>query len=99
MRGPLRPASLSDPAPRCKLARVQVQLCKKALERLEPRSASLIEALRDREHVPAVKDCVNRCEQCERGELVAIADGTPLGAPTVDDLLASLDALAAADDV
>ena len=78
---------------------MQIHLCKKSLERLASRSASLIEALRDREHVPAVKDCLNRCERCERGELIGIADGTPFGAPSVDAFLESLDALADDDEL
>ena len=53
--------------------------------------------LRDREHSPVVKDCLNRCEGCELGGLIAIADGMPMSAPTFDAFLSDLDALAADD--
>ena len=77
---------------------MQVHLCKKSLERTPSGAAAVISALRDREHVPIVKDCLARCERCERGEAVAVVDGAPLGAPTFEALLLDLDALAADDD-
>ena len=50
---------------------VQIQLCKKSVERLPGALPSVLSALRDREHSPVVKDCLNRCEGCERGGLIA----------------------------
>jgi hypothetical protein len=76
---------------------VQIQLCKKSVERLPGALPSLLSALRDREHSPVVKDCLNRCEGCERGGLIAIADGMPMSAPTFEAFLNDLEALAAED--
>ncbi|HEY8926177.1 MAG TPA: hypothetical protein VIU64_17465 [Polyangia bacterium] len=77
---------------------MNVQLCKKSIERLPAGVPATLALLRDREHTPVLKDCLNRCQSCERGGLVAVADGTPLGAATVEALLADLDALAAEED-
>jgi hypothetical protein len=76
---------------------VRIELCKKSIERLGPDTARLLSALRDREHAPLVKDCLNRCQRCDLGFVTATADGTPLSASTADELLADLDALAAED--
>jgi hypothetical protein len=76
---------------------VQIQLCRKSVERLPGALASVLSALRDREHSPVVKDCLNRCEGCERGSLIAIADGLPMSAPTFEAFLSDLEALAAED--
>jgi hypothetical protein len=77
---------------------VQIQLCKKSVERLPAGLASVLSVLRDREHSPIVKDCLNRCEACERSGVIAIAGGMPMSAPTFDALLNDLDVLAAEDD-
>jgi hypothetical protein len=74
---------------------MQVHLCKKGLDRAPSGAAAIISAFREREHVPLVKDCINRCERCDRGEAIAVVDGAPLGAPSYDALLLDLDALAA----
>lgn len=71
-----------------------VHLCKKALDRLPDRGANLSATLREREHVPVVKDCLERCVACDRGVLVAACDGAPVSAGTADKLLATVDALA-----
>jgi len=76
---------------------VQVELCKKSIQRLTPDLAPLLSALRDREHAPVVKDCLNRCQRCDLGFVIATADGTPMSASTLDQLLDDLDALAAED--
>jgi hypothetical protein len=82
----------------CKLSSVvQIQLCKKSIERLAPGLASVISTLRDREHTPVVKDCLNRCERCDLGGVLAVADGIPMSAPTFEAFLNDLDALAADD--
>jgi len=85
-------------APSCRLAGVQIQLCKKSLERLPSGTSAVVTALRERAHTPLVKDCLNRCQRCDLGGLVAVADGTPLAAPTLEALLGDLDALAAEED-
>jgi hypothetical protein len=77
---------------------VQVELCRKSIERLGAPLAPLLSALREREHTPVVKDCLNRCQKCELGFAIATADGTPLGASSVTALLADIDALAAEDE-
>jgi hypothetical protein len=77
---------------------VQVELCRKSVERLGAPLAPLLSELRDREHTPVVKDCLNRCQKCELGFAIATADGTPLGASSVTALLADIDALAAEDE-
>ena len=76
---------------------MQIQLCKKSIERLAQGAAPVISALRDRAHVPVVKDCLNRCQRCDLGGLIAVADGTPLSVPTLEALLSDLDALEAED--
>lgn len=76
---------------------MQVELCRKSVERLGTPLAELVSALREREHTPVVKDCLNRCQKCELGFVMATVDGTPLGASNVTTLLADIDALAAED--
>lgn len=76
---------------------MQVELCRKSVERLGVPLAELVSELREREHTPVVKDCLNRCQKCELGFVMATVDGTPLGASSVTTLLADIDALAAED--
>jgi hypothetical protein len=76
---------------------VQVELCRKSVERVGAPLALLLSELREREHTPVVKDCLNRCQKCELGFAIATVDGTPLGAASVTALLADIDALAAED--
>ncbi len=76
---------------------MQVELCRKSLERLGAPLAPFLAELREREHTPVVKDCLNRCQKCELGFAMATVDGTPLGAASVTALLADIDALAAED--
>jgi len=74
---------------------VQVQLCKKSLDRLASGLASVVTTLRDRAHTPVVKDCLNRCQRCDLGDMIAVVDGAPVAAPTLEAFLSELDALAA----
>ena len=74
---------------------MQIELCRKSVERWAADLAPLLSELRDREHAPVVKDCLNRCQRCDLGFAIATADGTPLSAPNLIDLLAHIDALAA----
>ncbi len=76
---------------------MQVELCRKSVERLGAPLAPLLSALREREHTPLVKDCLNRCQKCELGFAMATVDGTPVSASSVTALLADIDALAAED--
>jgi hypothetical protein len=76
---------------------MQVELCRKSLERLGAPLAPLLSELREREHTPVVKDCLNRCQKCELGFVMATVDGTPVGATDVTALLDDIDALAAED--
>ena len=76
---------------------MQVELCRKSVERLGAPLAELVSELREREHTPVVKDCLNRCQKCELGFVMATVDGTPVGASSVTALLADIDALAAED--
>ena len=76
---------------------MQVALCRKSVARVTSDLAPLLSALREREHTPVVKDCLDRCQRCELGFVMATADGTPMSAATVSELLADLDALAAED--
>jgi len=76
---------------------MKVQLCRKGLERLGPGMEPLLDALRERELTPVVRECLSRCQECNAGQLLAIADGMPLGAANAERLLADLDELAADD--
>lgn len=75
-----------------------VELCKTALLRLGPGATTLLDALRDREHSPVIKDCLDRCESCEKGVLVAKAGPMPLSPRDAKELLSLVDAEAAEDD-
>jgi hypothetical protein len=76
---------------------VQVELCRKSVERVGAPLGPLLSELRAREHTPVVKDCLNRCQKCELGFVMATVGGTPLAASSVTALLADIDALAAED--
>ena len=76
---------------------MQIHLCKKSVDRLAGGPASVTSVLRDREHSPVIKDCLNRCERCALGGVIAIADGMPMSAATLDAFLSDLDAIAADD--
>jgi len=74
---------------------MNVQLCKKSIERLAGGMPAVITTLREREHAPLVRDCLNRCQRCDAGGVIAVVDGMPVNAPTLEALLLDLDALAA----
>jgi hypothetical protein len=76
---------------------MRVELCRKSLLRLVSDVAPAVDAVRERGHTPVVKDCLNRCQRCDLGFVMATADGTPLSVSTLEQLLAELDALAADD--
>jgi uncharacterized protein YuzB (UPF0349 family) len=75
---------------RCRSMRVE--LCKKSIER--PEGQELVAALQDREHTVVVKDCLNRCQGCNLGLFIAVAEGAPLSGKTADKILAAVDELA-----
>ncbi len=77
---------------------MQVQLCKKSLDRLGAGKTELLDALAEREHDVLVKDCLNRCQGCDLGLVIAAADGVPMSAKHVAKLLGDLDELAADRD-
>ena len=74
-----------------------VRLCSTGLVKLGAPGAQLISTLRDRGIVPAPQTCLDRCQTCER-QLIAVADGIPISAPTPEALLAQIEALAAEDE-
>ena len=77
---------------------MQIQLCKKSIDRLGSQRSTLLESLRDRDHSPVIKDCLTRCEACDQGLLIASADGLPLRAKDTDQLLDQIDSLSEAAD-
>ena len=68
------------------------------LKRQGPGARDLLDGLRDRGHTPRVKDCLDRCDPCEK-ELIALIDGIPVRQPTVDALLEMVDELDDEDDL
>ena len=54
--------------------------------------SELLDALRERDHTPVVKDCIDRCKACETA-LIATADGMPLSAKDATELMAMVAAL------
>jgi hypothetical protein len=94
---PARPTtSTTKPRPaRAAGSGMQIQFCKRSLERLGPNKEPLLDALRERQHTPIIKDCLNRCIDCNGGLLMANVDGMPVSAKDGDKLLGDLDALEA----
>lgn len=74
---------------------MQIQLCKKSLDQLGKGSSALLSALEERELSWLIKDCLNRCQGCQLGLVIATVDGAPMSARTVEKFLADLDELAA----
>jgi len=69
---------------------VQIQLCKKSLDQLGAGGVALRERLAEAEHAVAVKDCLNRCQGCQLGLVIATVDGAPMSARTVEKFLGDL---------
>jgi hypothetical protein len=74
---------------------MMIQLCKKSIDRLGAAGAKLVSELRDREHSLIIKDCLDRCMGCDKGLIIASADGMPLSAAKPEKLLESVAALEA----
>ena len=72
-----------------------IQLCKKSILQKGGDLHALVDKLRDDEHSPIVKDCLDRCQRCDLGFIVASADGMPLSAPTIDQFFKDVEELAA----
>ena len=72
---------------------MQIQLCRKSLDRLGPGSDALLAGLEQRQHTVMVRDCLNRCNDCRLGRLMATADGIPIEAQDGTQLLRDLDEL------
>jgi hypothetical protein len=77
---------------------MMILLCKKSLDRIGAAGIKLVADLREREHTPVIKDCLDRCMGCDKGLLIAAADGLPMSAAKADKLLATIDAIAADDE-
>ncbi len=73
---------------------MQIVLCKKSLMRLPGTGGDLVEALREGEHSIIIKDCLDRCQRCDLGLIIASADGMPLAAKDASALLSDVEALA-----
>ena len=73
---------------------MRITLCKKSVLRLGPDAEPVLEALREREHETTLSDCLQRCQACDLGLLIATADGMPLSGKTTDKILRSVDELA-----
>jgi len=71
---------------------VIIHLCKKSLDRVDAKP--MLATLRDQEHSIVIKDCLDRCQACDKGVLIGTADGTPVSAVTPAKLLATIAALA-----
>lgn len=74
---------------------MQIQLCRKSLDRLGPGGEPLLAGLEQRQHTVVVRDCLNRCNDCRLGRLMATADGIPIEAQDGTQLLSDLDELSA----
>jgi hypothetical protein len=73
---------------------MQIQLCKKSLTQIGDGAALLRTEIDRREHFLVEKDCLNRCQGCQLGLLIAVVDGAPMSARTVEKFLADLDEVA-----
>jgi hypothetical protein len=74
-------------------AGMQVEICRTSLLRLGPGMDPLLSALSDRGHSAVVKECLNRCQDCKSGALMATVDGIPMSAKDPQALLSDLDEL------
>jgi uncharacterized protein YuzB (UPF0349 family) len=73
---------------------VIVQFCKKSIERLGAAMKPMLSTLRDEEHTVTTKDCLERCQACDKQLIIATADGTPISAADPAKILATVAALA-----
>jgi hypothetical protein len=73
---------------------VIVQFCKKSLERLGAEMKPMLSTLRDQEHTVTIKDCLERCQACDKQLIIATAGGAPVSAVSPAKILATVAALA-----
>jgi hypothetical protein len=73
---------------------VIVQFCKKSIERLGAEMKPMLSTLRDQEHTVTIKDCLERCQACDKLLIIATADGAPISAVNPAKILATVAALA-----
>jgi hypothetical protein len=73
---------------------VIVQFCKKSIERLGAEMKPMLSALRDQEHTVTIKDCLDRCQACDKNLIIANGDGMPISAVDPAKILATVAALA-----
>jgi hypothetical protein len=59
---------------------VIIQLCRKSVERLGAEAKAMLSSLREEEHSVALKDCLERCQACDKGLIIATVDGMALSA-------------------
>jgi hypothetical protein len=59
---------------------VIIQLCRKSVERLGAGAKPMLSSLREQEHSVALKDCLERCQACDKGLIIATVDGMALSA-------------------
>lgn len=71
-----------------------VQFCKKSLDRIGAAAKPMLSTLRDEEHTVTIKDCLERCQACDKQLIIATADGTPVSAVDPAKILATVAALA-----
>ena len=73
---------------------MNIQLCRKSVERLGAEMKPLLESLREAEHTVVLKDCLERCQACDKQIIIASVDGMPVSAVTATKLLATVAELA-----
>jgi hypothetical protein len=66
---------------------MQIQLCKKSVEA----RGDLVAQLGEREHTVVLKDCLNRCQGCQLGLVIALVEGAPVSTRTTEAFLAEMD--------
>ena len=76
---------------------MNLQFCKKSLDRLGADGQPMLASLRELEHSIVIKDCLDRCQACDKGLIIASAGGMPVSAVQPRKLLATVAALAADD--
>jgi hypothetical protein len=59
---------------------VTIQLCNKSVARLGAGAKPMLSSLREQEHSVVLKDCLERCQACDKGLIIATVDGMPLSA-------------------
>ena len=72
-----------------------IQLCKKSVDRLGAQAKPMLSSLRDEEHSLVLKDCLDRCQACDKGLIIASVDGIALSAVDVASFQDKLAQLAA----